>query len=68
MNKSLQVLESLRKHVENSQDGWGTVYLDNAKPDGMSSKSFRAYLSQLSKAGLYKPEDEFAFGSVKLEV
>lgn len=66
------VLNNLRKHIEceiTAKDGskWGSVYLDNGKPDGMSDKTFRAILATLSKAGYYKVVDGYAFGDVKLE-
>lgn len=54
-------------HVEvKDGDGWGEVYLDNARPDGMSDKSFRSCLASLSKLNLYRPIDGYAFGKVKL--
>lgn len=62
-----QVLNSLRKYVENKNNGWGEVYLDNARPIGMNDKVFRANLAVLSKLGLYRPVDGYAFGDVKLE-
>ena len=67
--KAKEVLEALCQKAEgNSFDGnWRTVYLDNARPLllGMSDKSFRSYLAVLSKAGFYRTQDEFAFGSVR---
>lgn len=62
-----EVLEALRANVEYSDDDvWGTVYLDNARPSGMSEKSFRSYLAALSKDGLYKVIDGYAWGAVRL--
>ena len=58
-----QVLALLRENTESS----GHVYLDNARPDGMSDKSFRSHLAALSKAGLYRPIDGYAWGEVKTE-
>jgi len=70
-NNKDRVLEGLRANVENystTADGsrWGCVYLDNARPSGMSVASFRSCLAQLSKEGLYKVVDGYAFGDVKV--
>ena len=66
--QTTQVLQALRKNSESDNgDGWGTVYLDNARPSGMSVTSFRSYLVKLSQHGLYRPQDGYAFGSVKME-
>ena len=53
---------------ENTRDGvtWGTVYLDNARPDEMSAHEFAGYLSALERAGYYQPEGDDFFGYVKL--
>jgi hypothetical protein len=72
MSKSLIVLQALRDNYESTMtfaDGvkWGSVYLDNARPEGMSDKSFRSCLSSLSAAGQYKPQGDDCFGYVKLE-
>jgi hypothetical protein len=65
-NSSL-VLSGLRGNVEHHlEGGWGSVYLDNARPAGMSETSFRSHLAVLSKAGLYRPVDGYAFGEVKV--
>jgi hypothetical protein len=68
MPKSDQVLASLRASTESHTDEWGMVYLDNARARlaGMSDKSFRSYLARLSRDGLYKPVDGYAWGEVKL--
>lgn len=47
---------------------WGVVYLDNAKPRDMSQASFRSYLATLSGAGLYKVQDGYAWGLVRIAV
>lgn len=65
------VLGALRRSAEQpvtDADGarWGSVYLDNAKPAGMSTQAFHGYLSALQTAGLYKPQDGWAFGDVRL--
>ncbi len=66
MTNSEQVLKSLRSKVENDNgDGWGEVYLDNAR-NGMNDKVFRAALAQLSKQGLYQVIDGYAWGKVKI--
>jgi len=62
------VLAALRSNTEGSggREGWKDVYLDNARPPGMSVTSFRSQLSALAKRGLYKPIDGWAFGEVKM--
>ena len=45
----------------------GDVYLDNARPYGMSERMFRSCLSNLIKRGLYEPVDGFAWGRVRKE-
>lgn len=63
-----QVLAALRANAEGcTENGWRNVYLDNALPAGMSDKSFRSHLAALSKVGLYRPIDGYAFGDVKVE-
>jgi hypothetical protein len=64
-----ELLNNLRQNVEGvhdiEPDGriWFTVYLDNATAD-VPARSLPGLLSALSKAGLYEPQDGFAFGSV----
>jgi hypothetical protein len=61
------VLESIRQHAEEKYNkGWCMVYLDNARPDGMNDKTFRAYLASLSKQGLYRVVDGYAWGKVEI--
>jgi hypothetical protein len=67
MSKKDVVLHALRSKAEYAEGDWGTVYLDNARPSGMSDKSFRSYLAALSKEGLYKVVDGYAWGSVRME-
>lgn len=43
---------------------WCDVYLDNARPNSVSEKSFRSFLAVLSKRGVYKPIDGYAWGAV----
>ncbi len=61
------VLIALRMNAEgySKADEWGDVYLDNARPANLTTYQFRAALSSLAKAGLYKVIDGFAWGSVK---
>lgn len=68
MNATQQVLESLRRHVEykSPNEVWGSVYLDNARIAGINEKQFRAILASLSKQGLYKVVDGYAWGDVKI--
>ena len=70
-NEAANVLASLRQNSEYTEPfngvEWGMVYLDNARPKGMSEKSFRSHLAALSKQGLYRVEDGFAWGLVKVE-
>jgi hypothetical protein len=65
-----RVLACLRGAVEGrtiDKDGitWGDVYLDNAIPDGMSSREFDGTLGSLTKKGLYREYEE-AFGMVQI--
>jgi hypothetical protein len=59
------VLEALRAKGKSETNGWLMVYLDNAKPQGMSFRAFAGHLSALEKAGLYRPVDGYAFGEVR---
>jgi hypothetical protein len=69
-NQAAEILANLRKSVESTEtraDGeWGSVYLDNARPDGVSNRSFAGYLSALENAGLYESQGDDFFGLVKL--
>jgi len=66
--EATKVLTALRQASESDDgDGWRTVYLDNARPDGMSDKSFRSYLAKLSQHGLYRVLEGYAFGSVRMD-
>lgn len=66
-NEAQTVLNALRNGSEgwSKSEAWGEVYLDNVRPAGMTDKTFRAYLAVLSKAGLYKVVDGYAWGKVK---
>lgn len=66
MTKTEEILTALREgHESESAEGWLMVYLDNVRPDGMSDKSFRSHLAALSKQGLYRPVDGWAWGEVR---
>lgn len=65
------ILVRLRECSESAftrRDGaqWAQVYLDNARPEGMSARSFAGYLSALERAGMYKSQGDDCFGDVKL--
>lgn len=66
LNRVAQVLISLRKHAETIENGWGEVYLDNARVADINDKQFRACLASLSERGQYRVIDGFAFGRVKM--
>ena len=61
-----KLLQNLRDSMEGDTDknGFVMVYLDNARK-GMNDKVFRANLAVLSKLGLYKTYDNYAWGMVK---
>jgi hypothetical protein len=61
------VLLSLRANVESRDSDFGDVFLDRARPYGMSERMFRSCLSDLIKRGLYEPVDGFAWGRVRIE-
>jgi len=70
--EALMIYTNLSDNVENltfDKNGskWGIVYLDNARPKGVSDKIFRSYLSVLSKQGLYRISDGKNFGEVLIE-
>jgi hypothetical protein len=60
------ILQALRSKVESENEGWGEVYLDNAMPDDITPRQWAGYLSALERAGMYRPIDNYAWGSVKL--
>ena len=66
------VLEALRTSHEGSESHdaddqvWADVYLDNAKPAGMSGHSWAGHLAALKAEGFYKQLDGIAFGEVRL--
>ena len=69
--KARNILSDMRGGYEGTStdaDGtqWGSVYLDNFRPKGMSVTSFRAYLRVLSDAGEYKVYDGENWGWVHL--
>lgn len=71
--RSALVLANLRAHVEgcsvlNDDGNWGVVYVDNARPEDMSARSFAGHLSALKAAGFYRADGDDCFGVVKMEV
>lgn len=64
----LITLRACAEREEEHADGtrWGLVYLDNARPDDMSARSFAGYLSALKNAELYHSLNDDCFGLVKL--
>ncbi len=66
------ILANLRSNYESSSahaDGseWGSVYLDNAKPNEMSAHVFAGHLSALKESGVYRQTgSNGAFGDVLL--
>lgn len=66
--KEAAILAALRAHVEAFEDTtelWGSVYIDNAKPENMPARSFAGVLSALERKGLYRPQGDDAFGYVR---
>ena len=64
-----QVLKAMRANTdsEGTQEGWRMVYLDNALPqDREFRRSLGGMLSSLTKRGVYKEVDGFAWGQVKM--
>ena len=57
--------ESYSRDIDNAR--WGMVYLDNARPRGMSRHQFAGYLSALKAEGLYAQTSDAAFGEVKMD-
>ncbi len=62
-----ELLKNVESTITTTKDGkkWGCVYLDNCRM-GMDNKVFRANLAVLSKLGLYRVVDGYAFGDVLL--
>ena len=62
-----ETLNSLRKQIEadHTVDGYGIVYLDNARLPGQTVNQFRAHLSALAKRGDYIVIDGKCFGAVR---
>lgn len=59
-------LASLRKEIEaDHSEGWGVVYLDNARLPGQTSRQFQSHLAVLSARGEYKVIDGQCFGAVR---
>lgn len=67
MTTKEKVLQSLRANTEGCESGgFKMVYLDNARLSDVSEYEFRSALAQLSKDGLYKVIDGYAFGEIKV--
>lgn len=49
---------------EDASGKWASVYLDNAKPANWAGKKWSGVLSSLSKKGVYREDDGYAFGLV----
>lgn len=69
--KAKLVLDNLRKGGESditiAGQKWSQVYLDNARPEGMSARSFAGYLTVLTARGFYRSQGDDCFGNVKME-
>jgi hypothetical protein len=60
-------VESVDTFVGDPETQWGSVYLDNAKPDDINARSWAGLLSRLERCGLYRKQGEDgAFGYVKM--
>jgi hypothetical protein len=71
-DKTQTILAALRSAVESIEtEGdhgrWGSVYLDNIIPNGMSRHSFAGHLSALQSYGLYRSQGDDCFGLVRLD-
>lgn len=68
--KSQVILDLMREHHEGGWSGWGdgwaSIYLDNARPAGMTARQFAGHLSALESAGVYKSQGDDCFGLVKI--
>ena len=68
--KMALVLQALRDNIEGGtttlSDGrvYHSVYLDNARPAGMSPRAFAGHLSALEKIGAYRSIGDDCFGDV----
>jgi hypothetical protein len=68
--KAAEILARLRaerKGISTTGERWSLVYLDNARPAGMSAYIFAGYLSVLEAAGLYHPYGDNRFGNVRMD-
>jgi hypothetical protein len=62
-------LRARRRWISATGERWGIVYLDNARPAGMSAYIFAGYLSVLAAAGLYRPcrYSDGCYGNVRMD-
>lgn len=59
-------LRSLRDEIEaDHSEGFGMVYLDNARLPGQTSRQFQSHLAVLSVRGDYRVVDGLTFGAVR---
>jgi hypothetical protein len=59
------ILTALRNEAEGmNNNGWVSVYLDNARPDDVSAHQFAAILGNLKQKGLYRSQGDDFFGLV----
>jgi hypothetical protein len=59
------ILTALRNNTEGSnENGWMSVYLDNARPSNVSAHQFAAILGNLKQKGLYRSQGDDFFGLV----
>ena len=66
LHNKFNTLRQLREAAEGQEiDGWRDVYIDNARRH-LPVHTYRSHLSELSKSGLYRPIDNYAWGSVKM--
>ena len=62
------ILASLRRSAEGvDEEGWGMVYLDNARPLDMKPLQFAGFLSALEQRHVYRVVDGYAWGQVKMQ-
>jgi hypothetical protein len=64
-----QIYTALCNNTEGcNNDGWMTVYLDNARPSDVTARQFASILGSLQKKGLYRSDSDDFFGKVRIEV
>lgn len=64
--QATEILNNLRSYAESEvEEGWFSVYLDNAKPGNITGQQYAGYLSALQQAGFYKQLNN-VFGLVRI--